>query len=113
MTSCLDAFTSMEHAPFMICTHDNTPMPLTPWGSRSQNFMPKSYTNAKSLPCGAKPTKHIVAHHRESLFKMCLLDLVKAYVSPRVFVLHILTNTEKQIKLSLPKDTTLSELLHN
>jgi hypothetical protein len=28
-------------------------------------------------------------------------------------VLPILTNTEKQIKLSLPKDTTLGELLHN
>jgi hypothetical protein len=44
---------------------------------------------------------------------MCLLDLVKADVFPRMSVLPILTNTEKQIKLSLPKDTTLGELLHN
>lgn len=71
-------------------------------GSWSQKIMPKSYTSAKSLPW-------------ESLFKMCLLDLVKAYVSPKnVSSAYILTNTEKQIKLSLPKDTTLGELLlHN
>jgi hypothetical protein len=49
-------------------------------GSWSQNFMPKSYTSAKSLPCGAEPTKHTI---KKVCSKCAYWIWSKAYVSPK------------------------------
>lgn len=85
-------------------------------GNWSKNFVSKSYTSAKSLPCGAEPTNHTI---KKVCSKCALLDLVKAYISPRMSVLPYTDKHWKADKVvfarrhNLPKYTTLGELLHN
>jgi hypothetical protein len=100
----------MEHAPFMICTHDNTPMSLTPWGKLKPKFYAKILLVQSLFPVGQSQPN---TPSRKFVQNVLIGFGQKHMFPPRMSVLPILTNTEMQIKLSLPKDTTLGELLHN